>query len=200
MPLWTAPLPAQRASRSPSQGSSALGQQHHNNPFGPTGQQFLKHPLSQSLIPNPQSQIMREFFHGWRRKAGVVTLVIACAVTGMWVRSNSMDDEIFFSIGNRRHRFRSADSQFSWAAWPEQGWTHFHRASGRIEDRELELETPPWALYATREMPPNSIIQWAIPYWYATTPPTLLSAILILWKPRKRKTSDQPTNQSVIPS
>jgi len=30
---------------------------------------------------------MREFFHGWRRKIGVVTLVMACVLMVGWVRS-----------------------------------------------------------------------------------------------------------------
>ena len=30
---------------------------------------------------------MHTFFHGWRRKAGVVTLVMACAMMALWVHS-----------------------------------------------------------------------------------------------------------------
>jgi|GEM_PF-1247878 hypothetical protein len=28
---------------------------------------------------------MGEFFHGWRRKVGVLTLLVACVVTGIWI-------------------------------------------------------------------------------------------------------------------
>jgi hypothetical protein len=35
---------------------------------------------------------MREFFRGWRRKAGLVTLVMACAVMAMWARSRFIND------------------------------------------------------------------------------------------------------------
>lgn len=35
---------------------------------------------------------MHAFFHGWRRKAAVVTLVLACAVFAMWMRSYCIHD------------------------------------------------------------------------------------------------------------
>ena len=37
---------------------------------------------------------MREFFHGWRRKLGVTTLVLAAAVTAAWFRSQFYWDHI----------------------------------------------------------------------------------------------------------
>lgn len=37
---------------------------------------------------------MWSFFHGWRRKAGVVTLVMALAMAAAWVRSCVVDDLI----------------------------------------------------------------------------------------------------------
>ncbi|HEY4263043.1 MAG TPA: hypothetical protein VGM98_22975 [Schlesneria sp.] len=37
---------------------------------------------------------MRTFFYGWRRKAGVVTLVMALAFMGLWMRSRASDDEL----------------------------------------------------------------------------------------------------------
>ena len=32
---------------------------------------------------------MREFFKGWRRKVGVVTLVLACVIIGLWCKSQA---------------------------------------------------------------------------------------------------------------
>ncbi len=43
---------------------------------------------------------MREFFRGWRRKLGCVTLALACIVTTLWVRSLSRVDDVFFPFGN----------------------------------------------------------------------------------------------------
>src|SRR5262245_25775563 len=37
---------------------------------------------------------MREFFKGWKRKLGVVTLGLACAFAAGWVRSYSEFDKI----------------------------------------------------------------------------------------------------------
>ena len=34
---------------------------------------------------------MGEFFHGWRRKVGIVTLVIACVFMAGWVRSATVE-------------------------------------------------------------------------------------------------------------
>ena len=35
---------------------------------------------------------MREFFKNWRRKAGCVTLLVACAVMVAWIRSQNASD------------------------------------------------------------------------------------------------------------
>ena len=37
---------------------------------------------------------MREFFHGWRRKAGIVTLVMASALMGIWIRTRVIQDDL----------------------------------------------------------------------------------------------------------
>jgi hypothetical protein len=40
---------------------------------------------------------MREFFCGWRRKIGVVTLALACLFTAGWVRSQTITDCFYAS-------------------------------------------------------------------------------------------------------
>lgn len=54
---------------------------------------------------------MREFFRGWRRKTGVLTLVMACVFAAGWIRSLSFRDEItscripdIYSIASNRGR------------------------------------------------------------------------------------------------
>jgi hypothetical protein len=42
---------------------------------------------------------MHDFFRGWRRKAGVITLVIACAFLVTWLRSLAMQDHL--AVGQR---------------------------------------------------------------------------------------------------
>ena len=40
---------------------------------------------------------MREFFKGWRRKMGCVTLLMVCALMGAWARSYSVFDSMQFT-------------------------------------------------------------------------------------------------------
>lgn len=123
---------------------------------------------------------MREFFHGWRRKVGVVALVLACTAASMWMRSCVMADDLFFTVGDRRHHLRSAYGQFFWGGWPAENEQSIYRRSDRISD--IEDFDWGWRLSMFRETPPNSSIHWALPYSYVTVPLTLLSACLILWK------------------
>ena len=44
---------------------------------------------------------MPTFFHGWRRKAGCVTLVMAWVFARMWERSPYSDDSITLTPGAR---------------------------------------------------------------------------------------------------
>ena len=43
-----------------------------------------------------RTRSMFTFFHGWRRKAGVLTLLLACVVMGGWVRSLAITDYLRF--------------------------------------------------------------------------------------------------------
>lgn len=38
---------------------------------------------------------MAEFFRGWKRKVGVVTLVLACLLTAAWIRSSVIYDSVY---------------------------------------------------------------------------------------------------------
>ena len=42
---------------------------------------------------------MREFFHGWRRKVGCVTSLMALAFTAGWVRSCTSTDFVIIPTG-----------------------------------------------------------------------------------------------------
>lgn len=53
-----------------------------------------------SLIFCYHAATMKEFFRGWRRKAGVVTLLMACVITTLWMRSLSHADDLFIPFGN----------------------------------------------------------------------------------------------------
>ena len=66
---------------------------------------------------------MREFFQGWRRKVGVVTLVMACVLTAGWVRSFLIRDILSINVFPQQiaaesnlgkiHLFRYENSELS---------------------------------------------------------------------------------------
>ena len=60
---------------------------------------------------------MGDFFKPWRRKAGCVTLVVACVFMAAWVRSHKIEDLIAFSASKRRHTLDSSSSKVIWMAW-----------------------------------------------------------------------------------
>lgn len=139
---------------------------------------------------------MGDFFHGWRRKAGCVTLVMACALTSEWTRSPTTDNEIPLS---RTVGFVSSHGSLTVVVMDRGG----HRAewypaqSDRIIYHTGRSWSKKWRRtvavvnlgtdeYGNAERV-EDIARWCrVPYWSIVVPLTLLSAYLILWKPRKR--------------
>jgi hypothetical protein len=122
---------------------------------------------------------MREFFHGWRRKIGCLALVMACIVSVLWVRSLLIEDVVVFFNGFRHQTVDSLngdvywDSQIEWTFDP--GWFTWFTYDLR-DPRLLEASLASW----------EGGESMRIPYWSVAVPLTLLSAYLILWKPRRR--------------
>ena len=60
---------------------------------------------------------MGEFFRGWKRKVGVVTLILACAFAGLWVRSLYYQDQIRLPEFDREREgyMASLDGSFRWS-------------------------------------------------------------------------------------
>jgi hypothetical protein len=108
----------------------------------------------------------------WRRKAGVVTLLMACALLGGWIRSSVVWDYVELgnfkvgSDGGAIYRVNTGSSS-SW------GWNARRREA-------LEWYHP------LNKCRCNKIFCIA-PYWSVVIPLTLIAAYLILWKPRKRE-------------
>ena len=147
---------------------------------------------------------MPTFFHGWRRKAGIVTLLMALALMGMCARSFCLDDDIevpqhlIFSNRGRvlwaRSQYWSRATQFKWRAAPVS-----KRFDWLFDCDQPEVEKE-WnfnaAGLAVGNMKQGAIAVsiWTIPYWSLVTPLTLLSAYLIHWKPRKQPTTASQTH------
>jgi hypothetical protein len=104
---------------------------------------------------------MREFFRGWRRKAGCVTLVTACVFVAAWGRHLVFQDRIDIPVGD----------SIIWAIALIDDGILF------TEYTNIEL-TPGTFLYRHND----SIV---IPYWSTIIPLTAISAWLLLSKPRK---------------
>lgn len=113
---------------------------------------------------------MHEFFRGWRHKVGCVTLVMACVMAGLWVRSYLADDHIWVGTPYRRLAVLSQEGNFSWESNPPSS-SSFHFDYG---------------VTSINTMFRFESLAYATPYWAIIVPLTLVSAYLILWKPRKR--------------
>jgi hypothetical protein len=127
--------------------------------------------------------IMREFFHGWRRKAGVMTLVVALSAAGVWVRASVLCEQIDIQIGHRHHMITLAHDGLAWLSMDghlRRGWIHHGYMA---EDVTAVGAAKIWMRRGNAmERSPSG---WIIRYWSVVLPLTLLSASLILWKPRK---------------
>eukprot|EP00456_Euglypha_rotunda_P016931 TRINITY_DN156_c0_g1_i5.p2 TRINITY_DN156_c0_g1~~TRINITY_DN156_c0_g1_i5.p2 ORF type:complete len:127 (+),score=12.56 TRINITY_DN156_c0_g1_i5:105-485(+) len=122
---------------------------------------------------------MREFFRGWRRKAGCATLLMACALAGLWIRTTVVADFIqleHLAFGTTRGgiywAYFQAKQNWDWETTPESTLRSSFGNMSLAEILRDELSSEMHYGYAL--------------YWWLVLPITLLSAYLILWKPRKR--------------
>ncbi len=124
---------------------------------------------------------MYTFFHGWRRKAGVVSLVMALVVMGMWARSQVTLTLWGFPILQRQNSIWLLRERAYWTGYQTQFpiWiAHTPRYSKMVANRLEQVQELQRKKADYRE--------WSVSYLPASAPLTLLSAYLILWKPRKR--------------
>ena len=146
---------------------------------------------------------MREFFHGWRRKAGVAALVIACVLMGAWVRSRIIEDVVFFLIGKTTPVLLfSTQGYIVWGQvvnldLQDPRGHPPHWSTETLDPRSgsrqpLFSENPGftwrWWICAVVEdvTPLGRFSFFIISYWSLIMPLSVLSAYLILWTPRKR--------------
>lgn len=108
-----------------------------------------------------------EFFHGWRRKAGCVTLMLAVLLMALWIRSDILFDQIAFD-GNL---FISNSGCLAW------DWQAWRGCDADLTDWHSEKASPfDEAWYFGRD-------GVRFPYWALVVPLTLVSAYLIFRKP-----------------
>ena len=148
--------------------------------------------------------MMPPFFHGWRRKAGCVLLVMATVFMGGWIRSHVANDELFLGKCRGIHSFSlysgrngitlqsrtAAETKALNPAW--HSWPLDPGDSTYLAQHSFHVE---WAWHwcgfnagesHDYEMPGWRMAWWTIPYWSIVCPLAILSAYLIL-RPGNRK-------------
>lgn len=150
---------------------------------------------------------MREFFHGWRRKAGCVTLVMALMCAGMWCRSLYQADIATVEYGSSLQTFASTEGLLVWdqrqnSPIGRRKTAQFSLSvridlSDRIEktrfrylnDWSIKWRRRWWGFDFgdARQFSGIHVVFRIIPYWSLTLLMSLFSAFLMLWKPRKAK-------------
>ena len=125
---------------------------------------------------------MREFFYGWRRKAGCVSLAMALVLMAGWIRSFTITD--LYMVGDGW--IVSSDGLIEWLNYsfdhdrdpiePPTSGPPAEITVSVVADDVIVLGSPGAWHVAT----------WIVPYWSMVVPLTILSAYLILGKPRKR--------------
>jgi hypothetical protein len=137
---------------------------------------------------------MPDFLHSWRRKVGVVTLVMACVAMGLWSRSLITQD----ILNVLDCRLSSRNGWFVWCT--SSMYQHDELVEWQEDlvgaDEDYYLPSDPEVDWDFRA--PGFGLGWLpnnghgrayiriISLWYFIVPLTLLSVYLILWKPRKR--------------
>ena len=113
---------------------------------------------------------MGDFFKGWQRKTGCVALMMACVVAGMWFRSWHIEESAGVFAGGRKYVLYSHDGELGFLfASPTE---------------KAGFQTYWWS----RESHHTYRLAWRLQVAYVDVaiPLTLVSACLILWKPRMK--------------
>ena len=152
---------------------------------------------------------MLSFFHSWRRKVGAVTLVMACVLLGCWTRSRNIVDSIETQTPAAHCIFVSGGGRFLFVIG-KHSILQMRRSQTEVRLGVLPITALPtnsanieWNAYPAKAVsvwPGNGAGPDAsrydgnergmFDYWLIALPLTLLSAYLILWKPRKRTGPD----------
>lgn len=141
---------------------------------------------------------MREFFKGWRRNVGCVTLAMACVLASLWFRSLSRKDgigicpsqtfDIILASNNGYFDcvFRSWAKPGIFAEYNAFHWFSVERQTGHISGvlPRIDRREFPHYRFADNSTVQVKSIEVYVPYPAPTTVLTLLSAFLILWRPR----------------
>ena len=144
---------------------------------------------------------MWTFFHGWRRKAGCVALVLACALMGEYARSQFYSDRLWLNL----------TSQGAFSLTSQRGIVVFeHRRETESHGVRPKISLIRWSAVGFDTTEPRWVFgkpsfqkfTWSnnddnfaskgqgqtvrVPHLLLVLPLALLSAYLIFWKQRRR--------------
>ena len=143
---------------------------------------------------------MSDFFKGWRRKIGCVTLVMALVAMAGWVRSLLRQDIVSINVFPQQiavesnlgtlHLFRYEN----FVIWVQRGMPPITRfqwenldvsdAKSVVADRIASAASMSLSNYGWDAVSP-SVMKCVVPYWSIVLPLTALAAYFLLSKPRK---------------
>ena len=144
---------------------------------------------------------MGEFFKPWRRKIGVVLLLISCAAMTGWVRNYFIRDSFNLPTGDSSSLqfisgYQCLNLVAMWSSIPDKEMASFriyrHKVTEGVGIHAGEYMLagspspfrPKWPRFGDGNR--NTILMiFSLPYWSITIPLTLLSAFVLLSKPRK---------------
>jgi hypothetical protein len=174
---------------------------------------------------------MRDFFKPWRRKAGCVTLVMACLFAAGWVRSRSFHDTFTHGVVAQKMTYGLTSCPLG-ISLVKSEWGEREKNDHGVADLTYpdftDVDTiiiPSW--WNCNRIGPNDDFHqgfflfqsidwrwkfcgidfgqthnhhdpifrrkyWLFPYWSIVLPLTLLSAYLLLSKPRPPKPPESP--------
>jgi hypothetical protein len=146
---------------------------------------------------------MREFFRGWRRKAGVIALGMACAFMAGWGRSLTLVDHLQLPYRSHRVGLHSEDGRFICGyehrldgaeySTDDAGWYARKYERPLVDPREYQfgLERLGFQCWAVPSAGFERSFYFQVPYWSIVISFALLSArlIFIKHKPRPKPTT-----------
>lgn len=135
---------------------------------------------------------MREFLKPLRRKVGVVTLLVACVLMAGWISSLNGVDIIGFGKGEETYSLRSINGRIEWHRDTFNMRIGDHRKSVRWDRMSFDqyfIVARMEVAFAAQFEP--VLVLFMVHYWMLVLPLTLLSAWLLLRKPRPAKKSER---------
>ena len=149
---------------------------------------------------------MGDYFKGWRRKVGVVTLLMALMFMGGWLRSIGVIEEFICPCGKQSLVYLvSCNGIFFCGRDFDNTPDNFPQKPDWFILREPEIESSlntfdwSWRFFSigfgnrkNGALTIDSGFVITIPYWSVVIPLTLISAYLLLSKPR------QSTQQKIV--